>query len=102
MLWKRTNLRENEAITVQPFGVLGVELHELVEKDVGNRCHAPVCEVLSATVLSTLFMVLCAHFSHPQKAGDATTNKRGRNVHGRTGVTGVCMSGCIGLDSEIL
>jgi hypothetical protein len=33
--------REHEAITVQPFGVLGVELHELVEENVGNGSHAP-------------------------------------------------------------
>jgi hypothetical protein len=38
---KRQNSRENETIPVQPLGVLGVELHELVEEDVGNRCHAP-------------------------------------------------------------
>lgn len=57
MLGERANSREDEAITVQPAGVLGVELHELVEKNVGNRCHAPVCEILSAAMLS---IVLCA------------------------------------------
>lgn len=35
------HLRENEAITVEPVGVLGVEVHETVEKDVGNGSHAP-------------------------------------------------------------
>jgi hypothetical protein len=33
-------VRENEAVAVDPFGVLGVESHELVEHDVGNRGHA--------------------------------------------------------------
>lgn len=33
------HLRENESITIDPVGVLGVESHEFVEKDVGNRCH---------------------------------------------------------------
>lgn len=33
--------RENESIAVEPLGALGVEVHELVEKDVGDRCHAP-------------------------------------------------------------
>lgn len=35
------NLRENESITANPVGILGVESHEPVEKDVGNRCHTP-------------------------------------------------------------
>lgn len=34
------DLRENETITVDPVWVLGVEVHELVEHDVGNGCHA--------------------------------------------------------------
>lgn len=37
---KAEDVRENEAITVDPFGVLGVEGHELVEEDVGHRGHA--------------------------------------------------------------
>lgn len=40
--------REDETVTVQPVGVLGVELHELVEKDVGNGCHAPAIGVSKA------------------------------------------------------
>lgn len=36
------NSREDEAVTVQPLRVLRVELHELVEENVGNWCHAPV------------------------------------------------------------
>ena len=35
------DLREDKSVAVQPLGVLGVELHELVEKDVGNRRHTP-------------------------------------------------------------
>jgi hypothetical protein len=31
---------QNEAVTVEPVGVLGVELHELVEENVGNGSHA--------------------------------------------------------------
>jgi len=34
------DIRENEAIAVEPFGVLWVEGHELVEEDVGDGCHA--------------------------------------------------------------
>jgi hypothetical protein len=37
----RANSRENETVAVQPAGVLGVELHELVEDNVGNGRHAP-------------------------------------------------------------
>jgi hypothetical protein len=32
-------VRENEAVAVDPFGVLGVESHELVPDDVGHRGH---------------------------------------------------------------
>jgi hypothetical protein len=34
------HVRENETITVDPIGVLGVEVHELVEENVGNGGHA--------------------------------------------------------------
>lgn len=34
------HLRENESITIDPVGVVGVESHEFVEEDVGNGCHA--------------------------------------------------------------
>lgn len=33
-------IRENKSVTVGPVGVLGVELHELVEENVGHRGHA--------------------------------------------------------------
>lgn len=33
--------REDETITIQPLGVLGVELHELVEENMGNWGHSP-------------------------------------------------------------
>lgn len=36
----RKYVRENKAIAVDPFGVLWVESHELVEQDVGHRGHA--------------------------------------------------------------
>ena len=40
--WKKTrHLRENESVTVNPFGVLWVVVHELVEKNVGNWGHSP-------------------------------------------------------------
>ncbi|KAI5462659.1 hypothetical protein BGZ63DRAFT_220928 [Mariannaea sp. PMI_226] len=42
---KTRYLRENEAVTVEPLGVLGVELHELVEEDVGNGSHSPLAEM---------------------------------------------------------
>jgi len=31
------DVREDETIAVQPFGVLGVECHEFVEEDMGHR-----------------------------------------------------------------
>jgi hypothetical protein len=34
------HVRENETITVGPVGVLGVEVHELVEQNVGDGGHA--------------------------------------------------------------
>jgi len=34
-----SNVREDETIAVEPFRVLRVESHELVEKNVGNWCH---------------------------------------------------------------
>jgi hypothetical protein len=33
-------VRENESVAVDPFGVLGVESHKLVEDNVGHRSHA--------------------------------------------------------------
>ena len=33
-------VREDKSVAVQPLRVLGVELHELVEQDVGDRRHA--------------------------------------------------------------
>ena len=35
----RRHVRENETITVDPVGVLGVEVHELVEQNVGHGGH---------------------------------------------------------------
>lgn len=72
------NLRQDEAIPVQPLGVLGVELHELVEKDVGDGSHAPV------TAVSGCF-------------GVARRGEEQENSHGGTGVTGVGMEGRISL-----
>lgn len=37
--WMRVDLRENESVSVDPVGVLGVEAHELVEKNVSDRGH---------------------------------------------------------------
>lgn len=34
------DIRENKTIPVSPVGVLGVEVHELVEEDVGDGGHA--------------------------------------------------------------
>ena len=34
------NLREDEAIAIEPVRVLGVEGHEFVPENMGNRCHA--------------------------------------------------------------
>jgi len=38
--WMRVDLRENESVSVDPVGVLGVETHELVEKNVRDGGHA--------------------------------------------------------------
>lgn len=35
------HLRKDESVAVQPLGVLGVELHELVPENVSNRSHTP-------------------------------------------------------------
>lgn len=35
-----SNLRENESVTVSPLGVLGVEVHESVEENMGSRSTA--------------------------------------------------------------
>ena len=40
MCSRRYDVREDEAITIEPVWVLGVEAHELVEHDVGDGCHA--------------------------------------------------------------
>ena len=37
---RECHIRENEAVPVDPVGVLGVEVHELVEQNVGHRGHA--------------------------------------------------------------
>lgn len=44
--------REDKSIAVQPLGVLRVKVHELLEKNVGNRSHAPM-DVVSKFVRST-------------------------------------------------
>lgn len=36
---RRYDLRQDETITIDPIRVLGVEAHEFVKHDVGNRCH---------------------------------------------------------------
>lgn len=81
------DLRKNEAITVEPLGVLGVEVHETVEKDVGNRSHAPKEDV------STYLRWREAR-SLPVELSCQ------RNLHGGTRVTGVGMGGGIGLSGK--
>jgi hypothetical protein len=71
------DLREHETIPVKPLGVFGVEPHELVEQDVGDRCHAP--EKTSVWMLQ----------GPPGK----------NNSHRGTGVTGVGIGGGIGLET---
>lgn len=39
------HLRKDESVAVQPFRVLGVELHELVPENVSNGSHAPAQRV---------------------------------------------------------
>ena len=38
---RQKRLREDEANPVEPLGVLGVELHDLLEKDMSDRSHTP-------------------------------------------------------------
>ena len=37
---RKSDLRQDETITIDPVWVLGVEIHELIEQDMGNGCHA--------------------------------------------------------------
>ena len=37
---EKNDLRQDETIAIDPVWVLGVEIHELVEHDMGNGCHA--------------------------------------------------------------
>lgn len=80
----RFDLRENEAVTVQPLGVLGVELHELAKQDVGDRCHTPIF----------LLSVDCISLNDVRRSrwrlGDGS-------LHGGTRVAGVRLGGGIGL-----
>ncbi len=34
------DLRQDEAITIEPVWVLGIKTHEFVEHDMGNGCHS--------------------------------------------------------------
>jgi len=38
-VFQGVNSREDEAISVHPIGILGVEVHKLVEEDVSDGCH---------------------------------------------------------------
>ena len=51
--------REDESVTVEPLGVLGVELHDPVEKNVGNGCHAPICSCQQTLARSRHFTPRC-------------------------------------------
>ena len=75
------NLREDETVTVQPVGVLGVEVHELVEQNVSNWGHSPV-EMKS----------VCIRYRPVA----------GVNSHGSTRVSRVAVSGRIGLLSSLV
>ena len=39
LLYRSYDLRQDKTITIDPVWVLGVEVHEFVEHDVGNGCH---------------------------------------------------------------
>ena len=75
------NLREDETVTVQPVGVLGVEVHELVEQNVSNWGHSPV-EMKSVCILYRPVA--------------------GVNSQGSTRVARVTVSGRIGLLSSLV
>lgn len=70
--------REDETITIQPVGVLGVELEELAPENVGHRCHAPTAVLVREYVSSVDRM----------------------HVHGGTGMARVAGEGGINLDPE--
>lgn len=61
------NLREDEAVAVQPVGVLGVEVEELVEQDVGDWGHSPV----------TTMSVCCSHRSVHRRVVKLTWEHQG-------------------------
>lgn len=74
---------EDETVPVHPLGVLGVELHEAGEQDMGSRSHA----------LKTGVSIWSYHRSHGGYPGDnQARTARCLTHHGSTGVTRVSLS----------
>lgn len=101
--------RKNEAVTVQPLGVLGVELHDLVEKNVGNGCHTPILSLLAILLWSSLTVPVARFFGFCVElrtgllrflSERGAEGDRGGNVHRGTGVARVGMEGRIGLKGQ--
>lgn len=88
------NLREHEAITVEPVGVLGVEPHDPVEEDVGDGSHAP------AVLVSMLDPASAASESWQFSRGSLKRNRR--SLHRRTRVARVGVERRISLEDGIV
>jgi hypothetical protein len=91
-VWRKCEkyVREDESVAVDPFGVLGVESHELVPHDVGHRSHAH-----GGTRMARVCLERGIDLSRKQRlAIDSLYTPAallGRNHRG--GVGGLCMAG---------
>lgn len=84
---RREHSRENESVTVQPIGVLGVEPQELVPENVGNGSHAPAISSLAARTGGSGGSGASRHEAWPDS-------------HGGTGMSRVALEGRINLESQ--
>lgn len=84
----RQHLREDESVAVQPVGVLGVELHELVPENVSNGSHAPAQNPASAA----------SSGGDGGCGGNAHRWAPWTNLHGSTGMSRVALKGRINLE----
>lgn len=84
---RREHSRENESVTVQPIGVLGVEPQELVPENVGNGSHAPAISPLAARTGGSGGSGASRHEAWPDS-------------HGGTGMSRVALEGRINLESQ--
>ena len=83
---KEDNVREDESIAVDPFGVLWVESHELVEQDVGHRGHAHGSTRVARVGLSRSIDLK----NERESAIDAIERLVGGGVEGKRSMAGHC------------